>query len=230
MTERGTVGPDRPGELSVSSARDATHASELGGEVIAASPQRRTVRIVAVVASLVVVFGIGWGMGYDQGVRAEADRGPTSPPSLVNPTGANTGSRSAAPTLTPTGEQCAVQVGEQLWLGIELVNSGSGRAVIRRVRDNLPLRGLRATQLLVGGCGQLEALDAETENLGADREAQVDAGASVWVSGIFDVLVDCPAPYPVQLLVSYSDQDGANLVVVAGVFNDLGAVTYSGCA
>lgn len=204
-------------------------ASDPGGEVIATPPQGRRLRIVAVVALLVVAFAIGWGLGYDQGTRAEADAAPTSAPSVTNPALTSTRPRSAAPALRPTGELCAVQVGEQLWLGIELVNTGSGRAVIRSVRDNLPLRGLRATQLLVGGCGQLDALDAEQENLADDREARVDAAASVWVSGVFDVLDDCPAPYPVQFLISYTNEDGGNFVVVAGGFNDLGAVTYSGC-
>jgi hypothetical protein len=224
MVERGTSGPDGPVELSMSTARDGARPSDPGGEVMAApAPRRRWVRVVALLA---VGFVLGWGVGYDQGTEdapTSDNAGPTGPAGTTAPAA---GGGTAG--LRATGERCAVQVGTQLWLGMELVNTGPGRLVLRRVRINLPLGGLDETEVLLGACGQLEALDA-ARDAGGDPEAEVDGSASAWVSGIFDVLEDCPAPYPVQFLVDYTDPTGDNYAVASGSFNDLGEVDYSGC-
>jgi hypothetical protein len=226
MVERGTSGPDSPVELSMMASRGGVRPSEPGGDVMAAppAPRRRWARVIAL---LLAGFVLGWGVGYDQGIEDAPAGNSAGPPGPAGTTAPAAGGGVAG--LRATGERCAVQIGTQLWLGLELVNSGPGRIVLRRVRINLPLGGLEETSVLLGACGQLEALDAE-QDAGGNPEAEVDGSATAWVSGIFDVIEDeCPAPYPVQFLVDYTDPAGGNYAVASGSFNDLGDVDYSAC-
>jgi hypothetical protein len=209
----------------MSSSRDRLRASDPGGDVMAAqAPRRRWERVIAL---LLVGFVLGWGVGYDQGTGDAPPDESAAPPAPVGTSAPVEGGGVAG--LRATGERCAVQVGDQLWLGLELLNSGPGRIVLRRVRINLPLGGLEETSVLLGACGQIEALDA-SQDAGGNPEAEVDESATAWVSGIFDVQDDeCPAPYPVQFLVDYTDPSGGNYAVASGSFNDLGDVEYSAC-
>jgi hypothetical protein len=223
MVERGTTGQDRPFEPPAMTSRAGGRPIEPGGDVVSteASPRRRWARVAAL---LVAGFVLGWGAGYDQGSQ-DAPPDTAGPPGRAGTTAPVVG---GAAGLQATGERCALQIGTQLWLGMELVNTGPNRLVLRRVRINLPLGGLNETSILLGACGQLEALDA-AEDAGGSPEAEVDPSASAWVSGIFDVLEDCPAPYPVQFLVDYTDPSGSNHAVASGSFSDLGDVEYSRC-
>ena len=123
--------------------------------------------------------------------------------------------------LSAPGPQCAVQDGQRLQLGVEFRNVGQSRLYIDRVQVTMPLGGLRLTGVAWGACGQLHP------EFMADPEYEIPASGSQWVVAAFDVLVECPAPYPVefQLFVTGSGQAWT----ITG-FRDLGDVAYTGCA
>jgi hypothetical protein len=161
----------------------------------------------------VLALGLAFAVGAAVGYQAHGDRAPAP---------AQQDGRVGNATVGSTGRQCATQVGTLLWLGIELINRGPGAVTLRSVSFTLPLGGLEARAGLWGVCGQIEA-DAATV------QRTLDEGASVWVSGAFDVEVDCPMPLPVQFRLAYSDSTGANREDNVGGFPDLGRVPYSGC-
>jgi hypothetical protein len=229
MVERDTGGAERPMELSVRGAGDEVPPREMGDVVSASPPRNRGARIVGAIAALAVAFAVGWGVG-----QADRDEGGGSDnlPGLTNGNPVGTGRTPAPPpaiSLQATGERCAIQVDDTLWLGMELTNVGSDPVVLRALRVNMPLGGLDDARVVFGTCGELDALDARRDSEG-NPEAVVDGSASIWVSGLFDVLEECPAPFPVQFLVTYTDLNGGGVAIAAGGFNDLGEIEYSGCA
>ena len=160
---------------------------------------RWTAAGIAIVAAL-----LGGAAGY-----LAAPRGNTSP---------------APPAVAPvvaTGGRCAVQLNDRLQLGVELVNRSTVPLVLHQATVDLPLGGLRARGTIWGGCGQLAA-----PPVGPDHP--LAAGATIWLSVTFDVLVPCPAPLPVLFTVAYA-QGGLPLTVALRGFSDLGDVPYSGC-
>lgn len=226
MVPRGTGESDRPVQLSVGSGRDEPRLDP-GGEVLAvSSPQRRWGRVVGAVAVLAVAFLVGWGVGYDRGYQTASGDAASGPTQTVTVRPAPAGGGNAG--MNATGRRCGVQIGTQLWLGVELMNAGSGPLVVRRVRVSMDLGGLDETSLLLGACGQLEALDA-AQDVGREPAATLDPSETTWVSAVFDVLESCPAPFPVQFLVDYTDPAGENYAIASSSFPDLGDVEYSGC-
>jgi hypothetical protein len=127
----------------------------------------------------------------------------------------------AGAALVETGAHCADQVGDQLELGIEIANRSAGSIRLAQVEAILPLGGLRVSRQSLGPCG----------GLGLARSiagATIPAGSSVWVSAVFDVLLTCPTPLPVQFNVSYSQGQSTGTASLGG-FPDLGGVSFSGC-
>src|ERR1700689_1162362 len=110
--------------------------------------------------------------------------------------------RASAPgkvTLTPVvmqapladnGGRCAVQVGRNLELGIELVNQSSSPVIVRRITPVFALGGFRPTTSGAGSCGALPG----------SRYVQPTAilpGATERVAGTLKALVHCPQARPV---------------------------------
>lgn len=229
MVERDTARAEPPLELSVRGAGDDVPPHEAGRDVVSApAPRNRAMRVVGAIAALGVAFALGWGVGQ----AGQDARDPDGLPGLTNGNPVDTRQGTPAPppaiSLQATGERCAIQVDDTLWLGMELTNVGSDPLVLRTLRVNMPLGGLDDTRVVFGTCGELDALDARRDSQG-NPEAVVDGGASMWVSGLFDVLEECPAPFPVQFLVTYTDLSGGGVAIAAGGFNDLGEIDYTGC-
>ncbi|HUD38437.1 MAG TPA: hypothetical protein VMR14_16155 [Streptosporangiaceae bacterium] len=141
--------------------------------------------------------------------------------------------RASAPgkvTLTPVvmqapladnGGRCAVQVGRNLELGIELVNQSSSPVIVRRITPVFALGGFRPTTSGAGSCGALPE----------SRYVQPTAilpGATEWVAATLKVLVHCPQARPVGFKLRYS-QSGKTGTTVFNAFPDLGQIPYRGC-
>jgi hypothetical protein len=169
---------------------------------------------VLVLAAVVIGYLIGSAhrpSGASSAVTSVASSSSSTPPSTVV----------AGAALVDTGAHCADQVGDQLELGIEIANRSAASVRLTEVDPVLPLGGLRVTRQSVGPCGGLGL----TQPIAG---ATVRAGSSVWVSAVFDVLLTCPTPLPVQFNVAYSQGESTGTASLAG-FADLGGVTYSGC-
>jgi len=156
---------------------------------------------------------LGYLAGYHQ-ARAKAG------PRLSGGATATAAPAAGDTVLTDTGNRCAVQLGHELQLGIQISNSSSGAVVLREVRPILPLGGLRATASSWGTCGELP--------VGAGAAPSLAAGSTGWLTMTFDVLTRCPRPLPVQFNLSYT-QAGKAQTVRLDAFPDLGNVRYTGC-
>jgi hypothetical protein len=131
--------------------------------------------------------------------------------------------------VSQTTGACSVQLGHELQLGIEVSNQTGSDVTLQRITASLPLSGgLRAVSWAWGPCG---ALSSGGGQVAADLSGGEDlsSGESGWFTVTFQVLVKCPAPYPVQFLIQLDSSAGTSFVQVPG-FNDLGQVAYSGCA
>jgi hypothetical protein len=166
-------------------------------------------RISIAVLALAVAFAAGAAGGYQ--LRGEREPGP-----------APQGGLAGGAIVEATGTQCAAQSGTILWLGIEVINHGPGPVTLLAINFTVPLGGLEERTGLWGACGQL-VLGAPAE------EEHLYEGSTAWVSGAFQVQVDCPLPLPVQFMLTYTDATGASQERNVGGFPDLGRVPYSGC-
>ncbi|GIH20942.1 hypothetical protein [Rugosimonospora africana] len=178
------------------------------GAVASRPPWRRSTTAWALVAAILV----GGLAGYLVGVRHAGT--PVASPSTSPQAPAR------QPALVGTGNRCAVQLGKQLQLGVELVNGSDAATTIDRVEVDLPLNGLQQLDSAWGSCGQLT-----TARAGGHR---LDAGAVGWVTVTFDVLVPCPSAIPVGFIFQYEHGGEPGNTEVWG-FSDLGEVTYTGC-
>jgi hypothetical protein len=172
---------------------------------------RRWLMAGALVATLLVGIVIGFVSGRHSVTGAPATSVPPASRLRVS---------AHAPSL---GERCSTQSGEQLRLGVEIVNDSAVPLTIDQVRVVLPLRGLRTRLISLGGCGTLDHSPSD----------QVDGHSvgpygSAWITMAMDVLVPCPAPLPVQLRVR-TTQSGAVNSTELSPFPALGGVRYSGC-
>jgi hypothetical protein len=164
-------------------------------------------RMIVPIMGLALAFAVGVGTGYQ--LRGEVKPSPNSGPV-------------AAANVEATGQQCATQVVTTLWLGVEVINHGPGAVMLRAIVFSLPLAGLREQVGMWAACGQLNAVPVSQPQYLAEGEA-------TWVSGTFEVQLDCPMPVPVQFSLTYTDSTGAQQVRSIGGFPDLGRVPYSGC-
>jgi hypothetical protein len=126
--------------------------------------------------------------------------------------------------VVATGIQCSVQNGKTLQVGIEVANRGGAAAAIRSVQANAPLGALNLRDVGWGACGQVQP--APVGSTDGQPLRLIPAGGSEWMYARFDVVVDCPAPYPVEFLL---DSVGSTSLLDVGGFNDLGNVPYTGC-
>jgi hypothetical protein len=202
---------------------DVTVISLDGGEehLAVGRPRPPWWRFAGPAVAVVVAFAIGVSVGYEWPGRRPTDPQPADP----QPT-----STAGGGGLQTTGQHCAVQTATGLWLGAELVNRGPETAVVRGARIVTPLGGLTPTSMVWGSCGEIGAVPAHGPEKVYAGIVAVPESERLWFSASFD-LVDvneCPAPYPVQFVVTYIDRTGRLTDYEFG-FVDLGTVPHSAC-
>lgn len=175
------------------------------------SPRGRHLVVLTVLLVLVSTAG-GYLVGRRQPESAAPHARPSGSPALT----------AVNDIVAGTGKRCAVQVGDRLQLGLEVVNRSGYAVTLRQVQANLPLDGLRETASAWGSCGQLSSVPVGPGYL-------LPAGATTWLTMTFDVLVPCPGPLPVLFELRYT-QDGHDGVSNPSGFPDLGDVPYSKCS
>jgi hypothetical protein len=127
--------------------------------------------------------------------------------------------------ITGTGNLCAVQLGHDLQLGVEVVNRSDRTVALRQIEPVLPLGGLKAVTSRWGTCGALPELGPGP---GPGQATALGPGATGWLTVTFDVMVGCPQPLPVQFKISYA-QAGRLVTAELPGFPDLGQVQYNNC-
>jgi hypothetical protein len=129
----------------------------------------------------------------------------------------------AGDPLIDTGNRCAVQLGHELQLGVEVVNQSERAVALRQIEPVLPLGGLKAVASRWGTCGALPE-----PGPGPGQATALGPGATEWLTVTFDVMVGCPQPLPVQFKISYA-QAGRLVTAEFAGFPDLGQVQYNRC-
>lgn len=210
---------DPPRVTEVEIELDPDDVRHPGADVVESGPPRpglpgwlRT-PVAAVILAVVVAGTVGYVIGSRGAKARNPVPGPSASTAITVPA-----PLSGANTITGTSNLCAVQNGTHLTLGVEIRNGTTSAAILHRPRVILPLGGLRLRSVIWGSCGQISPM-AE----GDDRV--VPAGGTVWLSMVFDVLVACPAPLPVQLNIGYTLSSGSDQADLLP-FPDLGGVPY----
>lgn len=163
--------------------------------------------------SLLIGLAVGFAAGDAHGRGAAA---PAPSPGASRATPALSGG-----ALGQTGNECSVQDGRTLQLGVQVMNQSARGIVLHEVKAVLPVGGLKQTAQAWGPCGELPPLSELPDEA-------MPPGASTWFTVTFRVLVKCPAPLPVQFTVGY-DLDGRPASTRLPGFPDLGHVPYRGC-
>jgi hypothetical protein len=173
-------------------------------------PRSPRTSAVGLVLIIIIAVTAGYLVGT-QRVRA-ADHTAT-PSSTKLPPAAGVG------PITGTGNRCSAQLGDQLQLGVEIINRSATGATPHQVQAVLPLRGLRPTASAWGSCGQLSPVPST-------RDYSLPAGATAWLTITFDVLIPCPESLPVLFTLNYTQSGRAGIADLRG-FPDLGDVPYT---
>jgi hypothetical protein len=172
----------------------------------------RGARAVAVGLAL-AALGAGFLLGFAAGQHAS--------PGKTRPRAVTRVPLPGEPQIFYTGNQCAVQRGRTLQLGIEIDNRSGQPIDVSRIRSVLPRGGLRQLSGEVATCGSLVVPG------GLPLTTIVD-GASAWLTMTFAVKVRCPASYPVLFVINYTIAGKVASEYFDG-FPDLSLVSYSGC-
>jgi hypothetical protein len=177
------------------------------------SPQR--IGLALIVGALAVGLALGFLAGHHDHHAGSAPARPVAgPPLRAVP--------ATAPALTQLGQSCSARGGHRLQLGIEVANRSGRVLTLGHLAAQLPLGGLRPLSATLATCGQLPA------PAGSLPVTTLAAGATTWLRMTFAVLVECPAPLPVQFTIAYRQADRIGVVHLPG-FGDLGSVPYPGC-
>ena len=210
---------DPPPETEVEIELDPVDVRHPGADAVESGgprsglPGRLRTPAATVVLAVVVAAVVGYVIG-DRGAKARNPRPAASVSTAVTVPPPLTG----ADAVTGTGGRCAVQNGTRLTLGVEIRNGTTSAAILRPPRVILPLGGLRLRSVTWGSCAQISPMTEADDRV-------VPAGGTVWLSMVFDVLVACPAPMPVQLHVGYTLSNGSGEADLLP-FPDLGDVPY----
>jgi hypothetical protein len=212
------------------------------------------------IAGLIVGLAAGYALGYrhlGQAARpsrataagaipsAAAGSAPSDPGASAGSPGAYSSNLGIAGLsgLAQTGGACSVQRGQELQVGVEVINLSGTAVTLGQVRPILPLGGLRQVSQQWAPCGALSSSwqgpDGGTIVFIRASTGEVKAGSAAgatvlppygtaWLSVTFRVLVACPRPLPVQFSVSYQENGRTDIAQLPG-FPDLGQVTYTGC-
>jgi hypothetical protein len=235
---------------------------------------RRPSRGAAVlgVAGLIVGLAAGYAVGYGH-LRAVRPSPPVTPEPAVASAPAAVGSVPsaaagfAAPVYPPpapggpayssslgtvalsglaqTGGACSVQQGQEIQVGVEVINLSETSLTLGRARPVLPHGGLRLVSEQWAPCGALspswQAADGgmivylRSSSGAVEVGSATPGGADVlppdgtaWLSATFQVLAACPSPLPVQFSVGYQANGRSGTERLPGL-PDLGQVASSGC-
>jgi hypothetical protein len=144
---------------------------------------------------------------------------------------ARSGGPVSTPVITPqlattaiglTGARCAVQLGPNLQLGIEIMNETHGPVTLGAINPMFPLGGLRSIASGVGTCGALPVAEIPAPD-------SLSPGETEWIHITVAVRKACPEPLPVWFRVGYDSAGRPAEAVLAG-FPDLGSVRFKRCA
>lgn len=120
-----------------------------------------------------------------------------------------------------TGARCALQVGNNLQLGVEITNETRHAITLGAIHPLFPLGGLRAISSGARTCGELPQTSVVPAGPLAPEAAQ-------WIETTVAVRLACPEPLPVWFRVGYTDAGKPGTALLAG-FPDLGPVSYRHC-
>jgi hypothetical protein len=176
-----------------------------------------TVRGPAITVVLIALLA-GFILGFVGGYRQATANGTATRPATSATSALSVGDNAIA----DTGNRCAVQLGQTLQLGVEIVNQSDRAVALREIEPVLPIGGLQAVASQWGTCGALP-------EPGQDESTALGPGATGWLTVTFDVTLSCPQPLPVQFKISYV-QAGRLEVADLNGFADLGQVQYNNCA
>jgi len=130
--------------------------------------------------------------------------------------------------ITMTGERCAVQVGNNLELGLEISNRTGRTVMLGAIRAMFPLGGLRAISSGGGPCGALPETWVTPPLTEVPPPILLSPRQTGWIHITVAVRMACPEPIPVWFRVSYASAGKTGSTVLAG-FPDLGPVPYRHC-
>ena len=229
----------------------------------------RPPRVAAIlgIAGLIVGLGAGYGLGHrhpGQAVRpqqaaptraAAAGDVPSAaagfaapvypPPAPGGPAYSSSLGVTGLSGLAQTGGACSVQHGQELQLGVQVINLSDTAVTLGQARPVLPHGGLRLISQQWAPCGALspswQAADGgmivfvkssagvvEVGSATPGSAAVLPPNGTAWLSVTFRVLVGCPSPLPVLFSVSYQENRRTDAAELAG-FPNLAQVAYTGC-
>lgn len=193
-------------------------------------PPWRPPRGAAILLAVGLIAGLaaGYAAGYHQAARnasatPTASASPALPvPQIVIKGTAIQGTGTVLTdglALTQDTGTCSGKSGRELQLGIQVTNRSTEPIGLGRIRTVFPLSGLKVVSQQWAPCGAIGTVRGPVI---------LGPGDSTWFSVTIQVLVACPAPFPVQFAVSYTYAGKTATVNLPG-FVDLGQVPYTGC-
>lgn len=123
--------------------------------------------------------------------------------------------------IDETGSRCVTTTGTTVVLSEQIVNTSGDALTLQKVQAVLPMGGLTVLGVTGGACDQ-PAAGVALPGL------TVPGLARLWVVATLRIVALCPAPYPVQFRVAYT-QHGARRAVMLTGFVDLGGVSFPDC-
>ena len=200
----------RPADL----AGTTTHVIDMGQQPID-SRRRLPWRLFAAAAAVVVVVAgvVGYVIGDQHGAAMTMARPLVSPTRVVEPLS----------TVSVTGRQCAVEVGHQLQVGIEITNDTRQTVSLKAIDVDAPLPGFNVRAKQFGTCGVVGG------NTGPQPLAP---GNSTWISATFDNHLSCQGPSSsnistASIIFTVHYDDG---LTATGGFSNLPDIALPACA
>jgi hypothetical protein len=171
--------------------------------------------LAALVAGLLIGFAGGHHLASN--AKRHPDRVRTSIPASLRRPGATA-------AIFNTGNQCAVQQGKTLQLGIEVENRSGRTIIVDRLDSVVRSDALRQIGAQLATCGSVRIPGgAPLRTIANDTTA--------WFTLTFAVKVRCPARYSVLFIMGYASSGmltSTSSMYFDG-FPDLSNVPYSGC-
>jgi hypothetical protein len=135
----------------------------------------------------------------------------------------------SAPVVVPLGSaiamigpRCATRTGNNLQLGLEIMNETERPVTVGAITAKFPLGGLRAISAGIGTCGQLPM----SQLLPA---TSLSPGETEWIHiTVAAVRPGCVGSLPVWFKVGYASAGQTDSVTLAG-FPDLGPASFGQC-